>query len=257
MATPKQDLTPRPRFYQHLPEKFELPSDEIGQLLLREYGAMFVARDGAVPPRKVIFRDEADVTRFQGSVEIGSKVIGGHKVELQRAAMESLNEAIEDARKAGLSITPRGEDSARRNYEDTRRLWASRVEPGMKYWVAKGRVSPAEAKRIQALSPFEQVPEILRLEQSGIYFAKSLDKSIIYSVAPPGTSQHLSMLAFDVAEFEDARVRAILARHGWFQTVASDLPHFTYLGISEKDLPELGLKQRTDKTERIFWVPDL
>ena len=257
MGTPKQDLTPQPRFYQHLPEKFELPTDETGQLLLREYGALFVARNGAMPPRKVIFRDEADVARFQGSVEVGSNVIGGHTVELQKAAIEALSDAIEDARKAGLSITPRGADSARRDYEETRRLWASRVGPGMKYWVAKGRVSPAEAKRIQSLSAFEQVPEILRLEQSGIYFAKSLDKSIIYSVAPPGTSQHLSMLAFDVAEFENARVRAILARHGWFQTVASDLPHFTYLGVSEKDLPDLGLKERADKTGRIFWVPDL
>ena len=257
MATPKQDLPPRPRFYQHLPEEFELPSDETGQLLLREYGAVFVARGGAVPPRKVIFRDEADVTRFQGSLEIGSKVIGGRTVELQRAAMKSLIETIEDAQKARLSITPRGEDSARRSYDDTRRLWASRINPGMKYWVAKGRVSPGEAKRIKALSPFEQVPEILRLEQSGIYFAKSLDKSIIYSVAPPGASQHLSMLAFDVAEFEDARVRAILAKHGWLQTVASDLPHFTYLGVSEKELPGLGLKARADTTGRIFWVPDL
>src|SRR6478672_10594694 len=102
MATPEQDLTPRPRFYQHLPEKFELPTDETGQLLLREYGAIFLARKGAVPPRKVIFRDEADVAGFQGSVEVRSKVIEGHTVELQRAAMESLTEAIEDARKAGL-----------------------------------------------------------------------------------------------------------------------------------------------------------
>jgi hypothetical protein len=258
MATPtKQDLTPRPRFYQHLPKEFELPTEETGKLLLREYGAVFLARKGAVPPRKVIFRDEADVVGFQRSVEVESKVIDGHTVELQRAAMESLSESIEDARKAGLSITPRGADSARRDYEDTRRLWASRVEPGMKYWVAKGRVSPVEAKRILALSAFEQVPEILRLEQSGIFFAKSLDKSIIYSVAPPGTSQHLSMLAFDVAEFDDARVRMILARHGWFQTVASDLPHFTYLGASEKDLPGLGLTERADKTGRVFWVPDL
>lgn len=246
-----------PLFLKHLPAKFELPSDDTGQLLLREYGALFVARKGAVPPLKVIFRDEADVEGFQSSVEVASGVIGGKTVELQKAAMEKLRDAIEDARKAGLSISPRGADSARRDYEDTRRLWASRVGPGMKYWVAKGRVSPAEAKRIQALSAFQQVPEILRLEQSGIYFAKSLDKSIIYSVAPPGTSQHLSMLALDVAEFDNARVRAILAKHGWFQTVTSDLPHFTYLGASEKDLPGLGLKSVTDKTGRIFWVPDL
>jgi len=43
---------------------------------------------------------------------------------------------------------------------------------------------------------------------------KSLDKSIIYSVAPPGASQHLSMLALDVKEFQNAKVRETLARHG-------------------------------------------
>ena len=46
------------------------------------------------------------------------------------------------------------------------------------------------------------------------------------------------MLAFDVNEFDNPRVREILAKHGWFQTVLSDLPHFTYLGLKEKDLPK-------------------
>ena len=64
--------------------------------------------------------------------------------------------------------------------------------------------------------------EILRLEKKKIYFAKDLNKSIIYSVAPPGTSQHLSMLAFDAVEYDNVRVREILALHGWFQTVDND-----------------------------------
>ena len=244
-------------FLEHLPKNFEMPTDETGSLLLREYGAVFLARNGVVPPKKLIFRDDADVDAFQNSVEAASKKIGGSTIELQKVAMDDLSDAIDEARKAGLSITARGADSGKRDYEQTRRLWASRVNPGMKYWVAKGRVSAAEAKRIQALATFQQVPEILRLEQSGTYFAKSLDKSIIYSVAPPGTSQHLAMLAFDVAEFDNARVRAILAKHKWFQTVASDLPHFTYIGVPEKDLAALGLKQKADNTGRIFWVPDL
>ena len=97
---------------------------------------------------------------------------------------------------------------------------------------------------------------ILGLERDGIFFAKDLSKSIIYSVAPPGTSQHLSMLALDVKEYEDARVRAILAKHGWYQTVVSDLPHFTFLGVAEKDLPKLGLKMVTN-ADRSFWIPDI
>jgi len=97
--------------------------------------------------------------------------------------------------------------------------------------------------------------EIFALEEKGIWFSKDLSKSIVYSVAPPGTSQHLSMLALDVTQFEDARVRTILAKNGWFQTVTSDLPHFTYLGEKENDLPKLGLKKVT-YADRDFWVPD-
>ena len=60
----------------------------------------------------------------------------------------------------------------------------------------------------------------------------------------------------DVKEFDNARVRSILASHGWFQTVTSDLPHFTYLGVKESELPMLGLKQ-VQNSGRIFWVPDI
>ena len=83
---------------------------------------------------------------------------------------------------------------------------------------------------------------------------KDLAKSIIYSVAPPGASQHLSMLAFDVAEFNEPQVRKIMSEHLWYQTVVSDLPHFTYLGIAEADLEGAGLPPVTH-LDRIFWVP--
>lgn len=241
-------------YYSQLPKGFEQPTDDSGRLLLREYGAVFVARGGAVPPKKVVFRDEADVMAFQESVKRSSQVIVGTKLELQTAAMDALRAAIAEAAAAGLSIGPRGSDSARRGYDQTVGLWASRVNPGFTYWVGKGKVAQAEANRIKALSPYEQVPEILKLEQQGIFFARTLDKSIIYSVAPPGTSQHISMLAFDVKEFDNPDVRAILAKYGWFQTVSSDLPHFTYLGVQEKDLPGLGLK-KVMNSGRPFWIP--
>ena len=64
------------------------------------------------------------------------------------------------------------------------------------------------------------------------------------------------MLALDVKEFNNAKVREILAAHGWFQTVASDLPHFTYIGAKESELPGLGLK-KTTSGGRTFWVPDI
>ena len=183
-------------------------------------------------------------------------MIRGITVELQKEALEALTDARKEAAKQGLSIGPRSSDSSKRDYRHTVTLWASRVNPGLSYWTAKGKISKSEAARIRKLSPFAQVPEILKLEQKKIFFAKSLDKSIIYSVAPPGTSQHLSMLAFDVAEFDDPRVRSILAKHGWFQTVTSDLPHFTYIGVKEEKLPALGLRQVMN-AGRVFWVPDV
>lgn len=242
-------------FLENLPKGFEQPTDDAGRLLLREYGAVFLARNGAMPPMKVVFRDEADVTAFQSTLQRSSESIAGIAVELQAAAMSALQKARAEAQQFGLSISPRGADSARRGYNQTVSLWASRVNPGFVYWVGKGRVTKAEASRIKALSPYDQVSEILRLEQSNIFFAKSLDKSIIYSVAPPGTSQHISMLALDVEQNENARVRAILAKYGWFQTVVSDLPHFTYVGVKETELAGLGLKQ-VQNGGRSFWIPD-
>jgi hypothetical protein len=64
------------------------------------------------------------------------------------------------------------------------------------------------------------------------------------------------MLALDVNEFLEPRVREILAQHGWFQTVLSDLPHFTFLGLPEAELPQRGLK-RVDVDGQAFWIPDV
>ncbi|HMS39450.1 MAG TPA: hypothetical protein PKE69_04435, partial [Pyrinomonadaceae bacterium] len=150
----------------------------------------------------------------------------------------------------------RGEDSAKRTYQQTVDIWKKRVEPGLAHWVKKGKVSQSEATRIKSLSIYDQITEILKLEEKGIYFATSLDKSIMFSGAPPGTSQHLAMLAFDCKEFGNAKVREILAKHGWFQTVVSDEPHFTFLGVKESELPSLGLKKQMNGGKP-FWVPDI
>lgn len=226
------------------------------RLLLREYGAVFVARGGAIPPDRIVFADSAEVSRFQATLEVSHQTIGDFSMQLQAPAMDRLLQAISQAASEDLSISPRGSDSARRSYEETIDLWASRVEPALRHWVGKGKINQQRADALKSLSPFEQVPEVLQLEQEGIWFAKDVSKSIIYSVAPPGTSQHLSMLAFDVREHEDPRVRDLLAQHGWFQTVISDLPHFTYLGVAEADLVQLGLKS-IESADRTFWVPDI
>ncbi len=243
-------------YIANLPKDFNQPTDAVGQRLLKEYGALFIARSGAIPPKTVIFKSERDVSAYQKSLSKSKENIGGFALELQTAAMKNLKDAVAEAEKNNLTITPRGADAAKRNYADTVMLWASRVNPALAYWVEKGNLEEAEASKIRLLSPFEQVSEIFKLESQGMFCSKNLSKSIVYSVAPPGTSQHLSMLALDVNEHGDSMVRDVLAEYGWFQTVVSDLPHFTFLGVLENQLSKLGLKKIFD-SGRFFWLPDL
>ena len=243
-------------YIANLPSGFNQPTDAIGQRILRDYGALFVARGGATPPTTTIFKNEAEVSAYQSSLSKSGETLGGFNIELQAAAMKALKEAIAEAKQTNSNITPNGADAGKRDYAGTVTNWASRVNPGLTHWVGKGKMTEAEASKIRALSPFEQVPEIFKLESQQIFFSKDFSKSIVYSVAPPGTSQHLSMLALDVKEHGDAKVRDILAKHGWFQTVVSDLPHFTFLGVPENQLSGLGLKKISD-SGRTYWLPNL
>jgi hypothetical protein len=135
-------------------------------------------------------------------------------------------------------------------------LWNSRFLPALDHWQELGRLSPEQTEKLRALPVAAQVSEVLELEKDGIFFSKDFSKSVLYSIAAPGTSQHIAMLAFDANEFLDERVREILALHGWFQTVLSDLPHFTFLGLNEEELPGRGLKC-VDVQGQKFWIPDV
>jgi hypothetical protein len=222
--------------------------------IFSDYGAVFVARNGAVPPPKIVFESGRDVAEWQSGLATQAEQFGEYEIELQAPAMEALVAAREEARAAGLDITARDHDAARRSYDETVSLWLSRVEPALEHWRKRKRLADEECERIRALDPCAQIPEILALEKKRIWFSTDFKKSILYSVAAPGTSQHLSMLAVDINEFDDRRVRAILARHGWFQTVVSDLPHFTFLGVDEEELPSLGLR-RVARGGHEYWVP--
>ncbi len=231
--------------------------DPVGRRILEEYGAIFVAGKKVKPPPVCIFESEAQVAAFQDEADYVTELIGDIEIELQPAAMEALLKARQEAIKEGLDITPRGgAEAARRNYEDSLRLWDTRFLPGLNHWTANGRLTGEQAARLRALPLNQQVAEVLELEEQGIFFSKDLSKSILYSIAAPGTSQHIAMLAFDVTEFDNPRVREILAKHGWFQTVLSDLPHFTFLGLKEKDLPRHGLRSVV-VTGQTFWIPNV
>lgn len=233
------------------------PSDPVSRRILEEYGAIFVADKKVIPPPVCIFTNEEQVTKFQDAAGFEAEYIGYDEVELQPEALKKLNKAREEARKEGLDITPRdGAEAGRRNYEDSVRLWNSRFEPALDYWQSQGRLTAEQVARLRSLPLSQQVAEVLELEKAGIYFSKDLSKSILYSIAAPGTSQHIAMLAFDVNEFENPRVREIMAKHGWFQTVLSDLPHFTFLGLKEKDLPKHGLRS-LEINGQVFWIPNV
>lgn len=234
-----------------------LISSPVERRLFEEYGAIFAT--AAKPPPVILFANSAEVEAFQGSLSISSALLGDYDIALQTEALDALVAAASEIVKQGRSITARAADAGGRTYEDTLRLWTRNVTRGLEHWEEVGRMSRDQADSIRWLNPADQVAAILSLEENEqLFFGTFFDKSILYSVAVPGASQHLSMLAFDVAEYADREVESMLARHGWYRTVMHDLPHFSYLGHSETRLPSLGL-HRIERTypERMydFWTP--
>ena len=233
------------------------PQDHVARRVLHDYGAMFVGAEFILPPPVCVFSSEEQVSRFQKAAGRAAATIGHAVIELQPAAMSALLKARAIARAEGLDISPRdGAEAARRSYADTVRLWNSRFLPALDHWTSAERLSQTHAERLRGLPVNEQVSEVLELEKQGIFFSKDLSKSVLYSIAAPGTSQHIAMLAFDANEFFDQRVREILAHHGWFQTVLSDLPHFTFLGLAEDELTGRGLKS-VEVAGQKFWIPEV
>ncbi|MBA3255195.1 MAG: hypothetical protein H0T64_00910 [Pyrinomonadaceae bacterium] len=232
-------------------------TDVVARRILEEYGAIFLAVKKVTLPPVCVFTAEEQVTQFQEAAGFTRETIADAEIELQPEAMKALLKARAEAQEENLEVTPRGgAEAARRNYEDTLRLWDTRLLPALEYWLGQGRITAEQVLRLRNLPLHDQIAEVLELEKSGLFFSKDLSKSILYSIAAPGTSQHVAMLALDVTEFDNPRVREILAKHGWFQTVLSDLPHFTFLGLKQKDLPKHGLKS-VEADGQIFWIPNV
>ncbi|MET0754241.1 MAG: hypothetical protein ABWZ66_12745 [Pyrinomonadaceae bacterium] len=241
-----------------LSEVCDVDNDKVAERVFADYGAIFIAGNGVLFPTKCVFKDETQVQFYQSNARPKSAAVGGVAIELQEPAMNALLEAVKEAAKKNLKITPRGgSEAARRSYEKTVELWNSRFYPALTYWVGKGKISRRDADAAKAMPINAQVAQVLAWESKRLWFSKDLSKSILYSVAAPGASQHIFMLALDVEQYSNKQVREILARHGWFQTVKSDLPHFTYLGITDKnELPKLGLRKELIGGQE-FWIPNL
>lgn len=234
-------------------------SSQVEHRLFAEYGAIFVTT--ATPPPTIIFTDAASVAAFQATLSVDRAIFGEHEIELQASALEALAGAAAEIADSGGSITARAADAGSRSYEDTMGLWTRNVTRGLRHWEDLGRISSERAESILGLGAAEQVEAILELEdREYLFFGTHFDRSILYSVAAPGASQHLSMIAFDVAEYEDAKVDDVLGRHGWYRTVPNDLPHFTFLGRDQDTLTDVGLKRITRSyggRAYNFWIPDI
>ncbi len=242
-----------------LRDTFSTISSSVEARLFAEYGAVFVT--SATPPPVLIFTDAAEVEQYQLSLPVKSALLGEHKIELQSEALVRLTQAAAEIEARGGRITARASDSGRRSFDETTNLWNRNLTRGLEHWQNLGRMDFNQAREIREAALTDQIAIVLDIEEaSQLYFGTYFDRTILSSVAAPGASQHLSMLAFDVAEFQDEQVEGALNHSGWFRTVVNDLPHFTFLGRSEDELPSLGLKQYTceyGSRNYLFWIPDL
>jgi len=234
-------------------------SSSVERRLFSEYGAIFTTE--ATPPPRIIFADSSEVDAFQKTLAVRRWRIGDYEIDLQSEAMDALLSAVDEIGELGGSITARASDAGARSYQDTVGLWLRNVTRGLEHWESVERMSAGDAQVVRDLPPVEQVAVILELEQTqDLFFGTFFDRSILYSVAAPGASQHLSLLAFDVAEYENGAVEQVLGGHGWHRTVPNDLPHFTYLGHTTDALIGQGLKMVIrdygESTYR-FWIPDI
>jgi hypothetical protein len=233
-------------------------SSKVERRIFKEYGAVFLNNDAAVKmPNRCRFKDEEEVSAYQENLKTSRKIVGERVIELQQPAMDALLKAID---KAG-AITPKGNNPARRSFAAVQSSWDGTVKDGAGYWMAnanaKGKkLSAGDAKKLNSQTGEAQIKRVFELEDEGFFFHPDRTRSIAVYTAIPGASQHLLMLALDVVEYAEKKVRDALAENGWFQTVYRDRPHFTYLGLKQSELPSLGLK--TEKYEgREFWIPDI
>lgn len=145
-------------------------SNILHKRILQEYGAVFVG-EGEFG-NSCYFENENQLQSFQEEITYSEKTIKGVKVTLQAAAMQSLFSAVSEAKALGLSITPRGTSLAsRRSFFDTLKLWHSRVNPGLIYWVKKGKISSYQAQQIREMPIITQAQAILELEEMGFFLA--------------------------------------------------------------------------------------
>ncbi|MBH8573751.1 D-alanyl-D-alanine carboxypeptidase family protein [Nostocaceae cyanobacterium CENA369] len=174
--------------------------------LLHAYGAAFVNQDTATKlPSKVIFADEQETQDFQNTLTM-EKVNETNDCYLQKSAADALNKA-QTLQKISLK-SGYGQGDCTRSFGTNLKFWHKYANDKTLDKVKQGK-----------------------------------ETKILGLVAPPGTSQHLWGLAIDL-RIANQKQREALYQNGWFQTVESDVPHWTYIGLSKEDLPLFGFKNK-------------
>lgn len=251
--------------------------------VLEEYGAFLVGKDVVMPPT-CLFETPEEVNKFQG------RLIADHEIVTVRIC----NKDYAFQKNAGLSIInillPSlarigivAKDLPRRTTDNDREeLTCGREIISLnKDWASRNFEKTSENwkhQRCKTLRPCPQVEttesiisgEISTNQYRGNFIeSEGLNKPIMRSVAVPGASQHISLLAFDLNNnICNSQVIEKLAEAGWFRTVIDDDCHFTYLGwTNERDLRRAGLKRvkctrnvsrvnaRRESVVRSFWIP--
>lgn len=227
------------------------PAEPVSAAILAQYGALYVSAPQLILPSTCI-PDRQELAAFSRRVIFESRNIDGVQVSFQKPALDAFMGARQAAAAQGLSIRPNGSNATLRDYETTVEIWQRNLKAGINVHGA------AAARQAELLSPDIRlsIAVVLEIEKSGLLLGSGGGKSILQVAAPPGTSQHVSGLALDIAEYEDARVREILAEHGFFQTIANDFPHFTFLGLRSDQLAGIGLAPRVIEGHT-FYVPVL
>jgi hypothetical protein len=232
-------------------------NDKTARRVLAEYGAVFAASEKVTLPPVCIFVDEVSVREFQSKLNVTEIDVNGSVIRLQTAAAKSMQTLLQSASVLNVSVRPLdGSVAGGRDYADTKRIWLSRVDPALEYWTRRGKITEDESYVFLLTSLKEQIERIIGWEESGLLFGTGRAISIFTSTAPPGTSQHISLIAFDVAPPVTSMVRMLFNANGWYQTVKGDAGHFTYLGVVESDLPKRGLRSVLHNGT-LYWVPNI
>ncbi len=218
ITNPTPSLTPTPTPNLALPQKerflafitTQLPlipnPNTFEYIMLRQYGAPFVNLNSGIKlPPKVFFPNPEETRTYQASLVMG-KVNSGNNCFLQKAAADAFN--IADKQINIPLKSGYGAGDCTRTYETNLRFWKKYANNNTLERVKQGR-----------------------------------ETAILNVVAPPGTSQHLWGLAIDL-RVATATQRKALNQNGWFQTVETDLPHWTYLGVPEEKLPDFGFNKK-------------